>query len=243
MHYVIYIPGQNAKSRDLLDTVGLTGLVRPDEPEPHFCEVPNGSGPDAKGGLIILPYRELDPGKAAQNPPLGYLPESQEWMKHPAGKYWLGWDVDKPPQEIDLRRRKSINSRRARLGNEEHWLLPNCYSQHHRMKKTADGWEKSSEYEYDDLHAKAAPIMVMLESAIMREAKEMAGEEHLPADTWDDATCLDFISDLLSINYRLNDFIAGELGLLLLKDLPSLVALATDYERLTKLTAEIQSGN
>lgn len=251
-HYFLYLPGKPDAKRADLASFGVAELLDVGDSDPHFFPVAGSGGPDGGSGALCQLQKELDPEKQSSNPAPGYLPERQTWRQSLDGKYWLGWETANPPTEAELARNRQLTGRAAVLvpakdgQPAELFVIPNTFAQLARMKKNADGkWEPSAEYIHDDLQAKAAPMMVMLEETIERQVLlEQAGEDEqcIPPDTWDDNAALDFVAELLAINYRVNDFILGELGLLIQERAPLIIGLATDYERLSRLETELRSG-
>jgi len=254
-HYFLYLPGKPDAKRADLASFGVDRLLDVGDSDPHFFPVAGSGGPDGGTGALCQLKKELDPEKQSSNPAPGYLPNSQTWKQSPCGRYWLGWETENPPTEAELARNRQLTGRAAVLvpatddKPAELFVIPNTFAQLARMKKNVDGqWEPSAEYIHDELQAKAAPMMVMLEATIEREflieqaAADGEDAQHIPPDTWDDNAALDFVAELLAINYRVNDFILGELGLLIQERAPLMIGLATDYERLSRLEGELRSG-
>jgi len=49
---------------------------------------------------------------------------AEHWQQSHNGKYWLGFDPEKPPREKDLRRQVQLDGHLVKLHDEADWLVP-----------------------------------------------------------------------------------------------------------------------
>lgn len=144
-HYSIYIPQATAPRSDLLDEVGLEGLVRPDDLGPSFFQVLQ-QGPDGGSGFILT---WVDPSRPDANPKLGYFPDLQRWEKAPPdperqlpeGRYWFGIETARPPKPEDLARNVTLPGFLVTLADGNDWRLPKAGLLPHRIGIGPDGRE------------------------------------------------------------------------------------------------------
>jgi hypothetical protein len=233
MHFLLYIPGETRQSRAVLDDAGFGDLLKAGDPDP-LVTIPDCVGPDQKTtGAIVLPFSDAD---ESNNPPLGYLPDRQTWVPIAASDCWVGWVTASPPTADDLARSTPLPHAgpMIRLGDNRPWSIPSCLDQRQVMVPTATGsWTTDDRPRWPELYAMAAPLLDTLEAAMRREVSE---ETPL---TIDNAAATTFLAELLCINYRLTPQVIGALGLLDADRLVQLVAIATDYARLTALAKDL----
>jgi hypothetical protein len=246
MHYLIYIPGAKQQSRDLLATVGLSALAPLGTPEPHFAPLGEvGAGPDGGHGMLVLPWFNRDGN--ATNPPLAFTPDKQRWVAHPTANYWLGYWKEQPPTPADLARSNPVPypGTPRKLEDGQTWILPNTFAQEATIALGSDGKpEQRSRYKHEDLYALGVPMLDMLRRQMAFEAAERHGDLAVDeVEPWDWAKGYQFLCYCLGLNYRVNDFIIGELGLLLHSRLFEHLAFATDLMAILKLQNELAAGN
>lgn len=237
MHYLIYIPGETRQTREILAEVGFEGLLQPGEPDPLYFPV-EAAGPDGGNGLLVLPYQNP---VEDHNPQPAHLADRQDWKQIPGSDCWIGWQTDNRPTPLDLLRGVApvYPGPAITLGDGQQWCVPACFDQKHVMVPNgAGGWGEDTSPRWPDLYAKAAPLFAELEAGLRRDATEDDYTFQL-----DNAAASTFLCDLLALNFRVTPGIVGALGLIDRDNIPLLVAVATDHDRLIRLTKELDSKN
>lgn len=196
-HYSIYIPGATAPQPQLLDQVGLPGLVRDDDWGPQIIPILH-NGPDGGGGLL---FTWLDVAGVENNPVAGHSAERQRWAPAPRDpvrnlpekRYWFGYEPLRPPTPTDLLRLHPLPGFHAILADGNEWQLPNSQRLPHRYALGEDGREKAVvKSAYEEVSRK----MQWCYDAI--EAYVRFGGDRNPVEY------RDYLAWMLSQNYRLN---------------------------------------
>lgn len=165
------------------------------------------------------------PGVVCGWSPTGALPDPNKHRWIAADGYWLGVNDEDPPCEADLRRPKMFESLPCKLDNGEIWMIPVARrlpckhrvdpltGDHERVVKEAyrEYWQRS------ELYAKMF-LEVMYHTEFLNE-----DERQRPDIIVEAPQAYQFACHALTMNYRVNPMIVGELGLL---DDPAIVRVA-----------------
>lgn len=112
-HFLIYLPGAQGQSPELLEAAGLADFVAGAE----FLQSP---GPDGGRGAICA-WR-----KPGHDPRVNFAPSEQTWIRQAVERplYYAGIWNDKPPLPEELLRPYPYRGRQFALGDGQQWLLP-----------------------------------------------------------------------------------------------------------------------
>lgn len=225
MHYLIFIPNETRQSRDVLTDAGFGSLLQPGEPDPLVFPLP-GAGPDGKSGVLVLPFSSPD---ESRNPQPGYMPARQTWKQLPESNCWIGWQTESPPTPTELARSIPLPfaGPSITLGDGQEWMIPACMDQKHVMTPGPNGWTTKDKPRWPDLYTKAEPVLAMVERNQRDEIE------------FDFGLAAEFLTDLLTLNFRLTPEIVGVFELLDQDNLPRLSAIATDFVRVMTLIQEL----
>lgn len=219
-HYSIYVPGARGASDDHLRRVGLEGLA--ERGGTQWTEV-IGRGPDGGIGSIATWTPTNNP---EHDPLLGYYPDRQEWRPAEAdaergleeGRYWFGFEPDRPPSPADLAYQQQIFGARVQLADGQAWIVPFASRLPHRHKLTSGKWGRVVKEQYRDFFERCQrnaevifTVLDLQDFMVGRRAVAEASDE-LVKITIDDGARL--CCDALAINYRLTPEIIDMLGLL-----------------------------
>lgn len=154
--YLLYFPGEQGGSLELLQRAGLDELASGDNvPTPEFRPVLQG-GPDsiAGGGGHGLIMTWFHPQQPERQPRAGYFPKTQVWRACAAdagrglaaGRFWMGYESsaeNSPPTPEDLARPKQYEGIAVPLDDGNLWTVPVARHLPHENRLGADGlWER-----------------------------------------------------------------------------------------------------
>lgn len=240
MHYLVYFP-EESSSRDRSK---LGALLADSDPDPDWYPVT--SGPDNSAGIICVPH-VVTLGEGFRP---GYFPDDQIWHHDVKHGRWIGWQADNPPTPENLQRQTTFDGIESGLADGNSWLIPNWFDQRHTIDIDDNGKPfKAFTYKYDGEYQSALIMLEMIETEFKREIISLDNQKRsgdgeellpLPKSTWSFDTVWNYCVDMLARNYRVDAFIVAKLGLLDETRLGSLIAIATDFERIQRLDEELR---
>lgn len=109
-NFIYYVPEARNVKPEVLEKAGLTEIV--DYP---IEQVGTKKGPDGKDGVLFR--------RAGMAGMIGYRADNQIWLKAPGGKYWVGFEGEKPGPK-DLLRANNRGGIFVDMADGNEWLFP-----------------------------------------------------------------------------------------------------------------------
>jgi hypothetical protein len=113
MSFLYFIPSGQNFGQGLLKEVGMDYLTADKMRQVSMLN----SGPEDQAGILCADNR-----LSAKD--LFYRPAEQKWEKSINGKFWIGYWLDNPPTESNLRRPVLVNHYKVTLNNGQAWAVP-----------------------------------------------------------------------------------------------------------------------
>lgn len=204
MDQVLYfVPGINGLRREDVEAAGLGKLLRVGANAGEVVRSPTG-----KPGAVL----HNGDGKG-----LGYFPDRQDWLEGPGGRFWVGVEGKPPPES--LRRPKMLGGHPVVLEDGQAWTVPVARvfglgsTIPERLSLGPNGeMVRAGLPRFVEFSAAAA----RLEALYFGEALEAAGEvrEEPPPAGVSEREAYDISGLALGLNYYLDAYVAGAIGLL-----------------------------
>lgn len=192
----LYFTKTNISTIDQLLKGDCAELKRLAEDRPSLSTGGNSiQGPDGEGYLCALPSRK------GENPSFRYDPVTQEWRKRVG--YWIGWEKANPPKPVDLEKSPMRSGHPIRLRDGNDWIVPvigPAYSKLPRTFVIAEDGEITSEVEsrYHEIFARSETFFNMRYGPMPETEEQIRVAKDVKRWT----TILQFVADVLAINYR-----------------------------------------
>lgn len=202
MHFLVFIP--NCQPADLEQRAKAAGLA--DLLTGHDT-LPNIVGPQSEMGIMLA-------WTSPTSPRHDYSPAEQEWVpsvQKQDGKpvYWVGFWIEKPPTESELRRHYTQAGKLTQFGPAK-WKLPTPDTVDARAVYADDGsmrWETVRQFAWMCDEAKQMVELYMEQFGL----REMVFRNEPSAQ-------VDWLLKLLRVNYRMLPEVAVHLDLWVGKD-------------------------
>ncbi len=200
MRFLIYIPsieGDVTPQDEKLTKVGLPALAR------GCATIATPQGPDGKPG-VVFSWPTNDPRSV-----MGYLPALQEWIPAAAvgdlkeSRYWVGFVKNLPPTPQDLAWPNQLEGDAIALGDGRTWTIPAAGMLPKSSRYTSEGWGWSVLKEFEDYWNDSCQWYLELIT------KQISDD----GQTTVAASCCDYLTRALSMNYMLTPEVVSHLGL------------------------------
>lgn len=217
MHYLIFIPHKQAANQQHLIDAGLGDLLRPDDESP-LCGDLIGPGPGD------LPGQIWSWGGAVP----AYLPDQQTWTAVKKGQFFFGVSNNSPPEAKEMMRRRPVDGLTHVMGDGNSWIIPSVF----RLPAVFDIDEAG------ELTKKPHPrFNAFVDECNWALDNVLAGVVDLDQLDWKRG--FQFVVMALAINYRVTWEIAVLLGIVEENAIPTLMAKATDADRVRKVMDDL----
>lgn len=219
--YILFIPGARTAGREAFELAGLGDLATDARCFDSHSTPTGGIGKFFAWG---------DPRNPAKNIGMEYAPDRQTWQESPTGKYWFGWFNDRVPDPVSLERprHERIDGRYVVLGDDNPWLLPTISNLPVSFRLMPSG----------DKERVVKPRWSHLQSRMLWAWSQIERQVRDGIDP-DESDCLDYLAEVLCVNYRLAPEMAFMLGLVDSKTWADGVTGTMDRERLIRLREAI----
>lgn len=215
-HVVLYLPGQTAPDYQQLTRVGAGAFLREGDTSPNLSQIVQ-DGPDGGAGMFVHWGGET------------YAPGRYDWLH--CGQYSLGTSRQSPPVPTDLQRNRQLPGREWHDAAGRAWLLPNVLALPYRFDLEESGaWGRCARAEYQPVQDRC-----VWACGVLKELFE--NKTPLP-----EAECLDFVCDMLSLNYRVNRRLCAMLGLYDSDTLLRALVATVDYEQIRHLVETVSKN-
>ena len=215
--FIYFIPGVQGLLRGQVKRYGLAYAFPASAP---FATRRLDPGP-AGGGVLV----------ATTSEDCHYNADAQTWQD--CGRYWLGYETEKPPGPDDLKRPEQIDGHRVMLADGNEWLIPVAREMRGKTKfpkRLAIGpdckWVTVPMPEYAALFKRAEEVF----DAYMEGGE---GKEVTIAD-------LNFFCDALALNYRVSAREVSALGLLTTANQVQAVGAVIDWPTLLEAAESME---
>lgn len=214
---LIFLPDKRGSNPFHLVEAGLSYLDRPGD---HLSYTDlESTGPGGKPG-VIAGWIEDRPTPDTEL--FGYAPQRQTWIESANGKYWVGWQNDRPPSPATLARREMIDGPRLELGDGNEWQLIAAARLPQQARLISGNWEWAPQQRFASFVERTA-------WAFDVARKTLESGAGIPIEA------VDYAMGVLSWNYRITPEIADRLGLFTAEVLFHLLATTSDMKRLVEI--------
>lgn len=218
---LIFLPNKHGANPQHLLAAGLQALFSKSDDAPDCTDLIT-AGPAGLHGQI---WGWL--GKGSEQ--LGYL-ETQTWIEGGGGQYWIGWEPENAPSPENLARRDSCGGRVVPLGDGRMWRIPSAVDLPRTAKLKEGHWSWQPEARYSAFVERSAWAFDVAYRCLAEQSREIPLE------------AIPYALEVLNINYRMLPEIADHLGLFTPNALLTLLAAATDFEKLCDIEAQLKKG-
>lgn len=225
-HYLLFFPNVQGANPDHIKNAGLESLGV----DAEFY--PIDRGPGGKPGM----FATWNFGNTEIDPWIGFDDSKQKWVQSVNKKYWLGWEVNRPPSPRSLKRNQIYDGYDVTLCDHNNWLIPKVTALPHRLKVDGEGnTVRAVKDEYREFYERgmeiSRQIFVALDMVDEANMVKRVGELGEYSDNIQPVSIHDgakFACQALGLNYRLNHEIAMHLELLDDRNLQAIITSASN---------------
>lgn len=199
MRFAIYIPGNTLPDETKLADVGLSHLTA------NVAGIGTPRGPDGGPGIVFS-------WPQGARGPIAYLPDQQEWTpadaedEKPAGRYWVGFFRGQPPTPNDLAWPTQFDGAMTKLGDGNQWNIPVAGKLPMKCERGPDGkWGFIVRQQFEWFWEESRRWRVQL--GVMGLVGANNGMYSI------DASCCEYLTRALGMNYMLTPEVVSRLGL------------------------------
>lgn len=218
---LIFLPNKSGANPQHLVAAGLQSLFSKSDDAPDCTDLIT-AGP---GGMHGQVWGWLGTGTEQ----LGFL-ASQTWIEGDSGQYWIGWEPDYAPSPENLARRDPCNGRMIPLGDGRMWRIPSAADLPRTAKLKNGQWDWQPESRFTGFVERSAWAFDVAYRCLAEQSREIPLE------------AIPYALEVLNINYRMVPEIADQLGLFTPSALLTLLAAATDFDKLCEIEAQLKKG-
>jgi hypothetical protein len=220
-HFILYSSEIDDHTR--FGEIGQEALVTESTPQ----KLRFGRGPDGKHGTFFFwsDNWNLDAGVT-----LGYSEAIQEWQRAPGGKFWVGWEKERPVRPCDIRRRTLHHGLPVTLNDGSQWHVPITAALPRTWGVTDDGdFCKRIKPEFREYCELSERVFNQIFRGTVEEGKD-AGV--VLTEGWD------FCCRALALNYRLTPELITVLGLIDDQNAVAIMSASIELDLISEVSDE-----
>lgn len=227
MNFVYFIPDavSDDTARARIKEIGLDKSIDMD----FACTFGTEHTPTGLLGAFVAPGK---PGTRGQ---VGYFKDTQTWTECDGGKFWIGYQPDKPPTPDELARPEQVDGYYARLEDGNDWVVP--------VARQFAGGTKLLESLCLSPDGQAVTAILPRFVAISKLAErifDIVVENNSVADT-DQTDLIGWASQALAVNYFVDKWAMSALNILTTRNVQDILMRLIDGPMWTAVLEDMEA--